>query len=148
MTEVRVTSSTGGQKGVKLARFDLIPARPLKLLAEHYGRGALKYAEHQWRNGYDWSKSIAALERHENLFKGGEDYDICPDDDTGCSFVTHDGDIYIPTEPNTCYNHTGSHHMVAVAWHAFLLLEFTVTHPNLDDRYKPGVKPPPTKPQE
>lgn len=135
--EVRSISVKGGQKGVKLERFDLIPAGPLAELARHYGVGAKKYAEHQWRQGYEWSKSIAAIGRHYTLFMGGEDYDRCPADGEGCSFVTHEGEPfedYIPGE--TCYNHTGSHHMVAVAWHSFLLLEFKDTHPDLDDRWK------------
>jgi hypothetical protein len=136
MPEVRTTSSTGGQKGVKLARFDLVPAGPERELAEHYGRGARKYANHQWRNGYEWSKSIGALFRHANDFKAGKDYDVCSNEPDNCSFVDADGNEYVPEEPNTCYNHTGSHHMAAVAWHAFLLLEFKDTHPDHDDRYK------------
>lgn len=139
MSEVRSTSSTGGQKGTKIERFDLIPAGPLAELAAHYGAGAKKYAEHQWRNGYEWSKSIAAIGRHNNAFVGGEDYDVCPPDADGCAFVTHEGEPFEGTfmpHGDTCYNHTGSHHMVAVAWHSFLLLEFKDTHPEHDDRYK------------
>lgn len=141
MSEVRSTSSTGGQKGVKLERFDLIPAGPLAELAAHYGRGALKYASHQWRQGYEWSKSIAAIGRHSNAFNGGEDYDVCPDDREGCSDVTASGEPFpnsgeMTEHGRTCYNHTGSHHMAAVAWHSFLLLEFKDTHPEHDDRYK------------
>lgn len=134
--ETRSTSSTGGQKGVKLERFDLIPAGPLAELARHYGAGAKKYAEHQWRQGYEWSKSIAAIGRHYTAFMGGEDYDRCPPSGEGCSFVTHEGEPfedYISGE--TCYNHTGSHHMICVAWHSFLLVEFRDTHPQHDDRY-------------
>lgn len=141
MAEVRTTSSTGGQKGVKLARFDLIPVGPLTELAEHYGRGARKYASHQWRQGYEWSKSYAALSRHLNLFWAGFNYDVCSNDPDGCSFVTDNGEPYEPIEPDTCCNHTGSHHMVAVAWHAFLLLEFKDVHPEHDDRYVRPVEP-------
>lgn len=138
MTEQRTTSSTGGQKGVKLARFDLIPTGPLKALAEHYGRGAAKYANHQWRQGYEWSKSFAAMCRHQNAFWAGEDYDVCPADDEGCAFETAEGEPFEPfwTEHGRgCYNHTTSHHLAAVAWHAFCLLEFAVEHPEHDDRY-------------
>jgi hypothetical protein len=133
--EVRSTSSTGGQKGVKLARFDLIPPGPHRELAEHYGRGARKYADDQWRQGYEWRKSISALERHLNDFKAGKDYDVCSNDPDGCSFVDAAGEPFEPAEPDTCFNHTGSHHMAAVAWHSFLLLEFKDTHPEHDDRY-------------
>ena len=57
MTEVRTTSRTGGQKGTKPERFDLIPVGALAALARHYGAGAEKYDDNQWRKGYEWSKS-------------------------------------------------------------------------------------------
>jgi hypothetical protein len=138
MAEVRTTSATGGQKGTKLARFDLIPQGPLWELAEHFGMGALKYANHQWRQGYEWSKSIAAKARHDSEFAAGRDYDVCSNDPDGCSYLTADGEEYHPVRPDTCYNHTGSHHMAASAWHAFVLLEFKDRFPAFDDRYKPG----------
>lgn len=107
--EVRSVSSTGGEKGVKIARYDLLPSEPLRLLAEHYGKGAAKYDDNQWRRGYEFSKSYAALMRHAWQWWAGEDID----------------------------EETGSPHMAAVAWHAFALLEFAATHPGFDDRYKP-----------
>lgn len=106
--EVRsVDSDTGAEKGTKLARYDLIPTGPLKQLAEHYGKGAEKYAAHNWRLGYDWSKSYAALQRHANQFWDGEDLD----------------------------DELRSNHMVAVAFHAFALLEYCDTMRNKDDRW-------------
>lgn len=111
--ETRITvSSTGGVKGVKLARFDLIPAGPLWRVAEHYGHGALKYEDRNWERGYEWSKSFGALQRHAWAFWAGEDVD---------------------TE-------TGSHHLAAVAFHALALIEFGVKHPDFDDRPEPGAK--------
>lgn len=105
--EVRIVNAeTGGEKGQKLERFDLIPAEPLQLLAEHYGRGARKYADRNWERGYKWSLSFGAMMRHAWAFWRGEDIDA----------------------------ETGSPHLVAVAWHALALLEFTRKHPNLDDR--------------
>lgn len=104
--EVRTTSSTGGQKGVKLARYDLIPAEPLRVLAEHYGRGAEKYDARQWEKGYEFSKSFGALQRHAWAFWNGEDIDA----------------------------ETGSPHLAAVAWHALAMMEFARTHPEHDDR--------------
>lgn len=170
MPEERTTSSTGGQKGVKLARFDLIPAGPLQRLAEHFGKGARKYAEHNWRKGYEWSKSYSAMIRHQNEFWAGRDYDVCSNDPAGCAIKTDDGhvveynyldaqfsyedDILIQLqvqgfrfkpeyhyERNTCYNHTGSHHLDAVMWQAFVLREFVETHKNFDDRYIPENHP-------
>lgn len=137
MTETRTTSSTGGQKGVKLARFDLIPVGALTELAEHYGVGATKYANHQWRNGYEWSKSYAALMRHLTAFWAGFDYDVCSNDPKGCSHVDTEGNPFVAAREDACFNHTGSHHMAAVAWHAFALLEYKDTHVAHDDRYTP-----------
>lgn len=98
--EVRTTSSTGGQKGVKPARFDLIPADSLWELAEHYGKGAAKYpadgGPDNWRRGYEWSKSFGAMMRHAVLALGGEDVDA----------------------------ETGSKHLTAVAWHALTLVHW------------------------
>lgn len=104
--EVVHTSSTGAQKAGNLERYDLIPAEPLRLLALHYGRGSLKYADHNWARGYDWGLSFAALNRHLWQFWAGEDID--PE--------------------------TGSPHMAAVAWHAFSLLQFAIDHPDFDSR--------------
>jgi hypothetical protein len=107
--EVRTVSSTGGEKGAKLARYDLIPAIPLDLLAEHYGRGCQKYAEHNWRRGYEWSKSYSALMRHLQAFWGGEEIDEEMD----------------------------SPHIVAVIWHAMALAEFSLDprYRQFDDRW-------------
>lgn len=105
--EVRVTAPTGGQKGRKLARFDLLPPA-LWQVAELYGKGAEKYDDWNWRLGYDWSLSFAAMQRHAWLFWQGEDYD----QETGCA------------------------HMASVAFHALALLTFMQEHPELDDRFK------------
>ena len=66
-TEVRQTSDSGAQKGSKLARYDMIPADALELVAEHYGKGAEKYPPFDnndgyglldnYRRGYAWSLS-------------------------------------------------------------------------------------------
>lgn len=114
---ISVNAATGGAKGVKLERFDLIPVYPLTALARHFGVGARKYADRNWEKGYEWSKSYAAMQRHANLFWGGENYDH-----------------HKPECPEGCVEHTGSHHLTAVAWHAMALLEMTRTHPDLDNR--------------
>lgn len=105
---IQVDPVTGGKKGSKLERFDLIPTGPLSELARHYGKGAEKYEDRNWERGYRWSLSYAALQRHANLFWSGEDFD----------------------------QETGTHHMAAVAFHAMALIEFGNTHPELDDRSK------------
>lgn len=97
---------TGAKKGVKLARFDLIPPSSLFQLAELYGKGAIKYGDRNWEAGYDYSKSFAALNRHLWKWWSGEDIDL-------------------ETEMN---------HLVSVAWHAFSLLHFIENYPEKDDR--------------
>jgi hypothetical protein len=123
MPEVRSVSSTGAEKGVKDERHDLIPPEALAKLARHYGIGARKYADHNWRKGYEWSKSYAALQRHAQAFWSGEDIDA----------------------------ETGSPHMAAVAFHAFALLVFMDEHREFDDRYAtqnpPEMTPETAKPR-
>ena len=106
MEERIVDPVTGGEKCSKLARFDLIPTTPLWELAEHYGKGCKKYSDNNWRKGYRWGLSFAALMRHLTQFWSGEDYD---------------------TE-------TGSKHIIAAAWHCFALAEFMDVHQSFDDR--------------
>jgi hypothetical protein len=114
---ITTDSETGAQKEQQLARFDLVPPRPLWMLSEHYGRGAKKYADRNWEQGYDWSKSYDSLNHHLNKWWQGEDMDP--------------GDPECGVEPFP--------HMVAVAWHAFALLEFSLTHPEKDNRPSRGT---------
>lgn len=108
--EVRSVSESGALKGVKLARFDLIPAKALTALAEHYGRTAKKYPPNNWRKGFEWSKSYAAILRHLTQWWDGETLDV---------------DAAWPE---------GSPHLAAVAWHALTLLEYVLTGTGVDDR--------------
>lgn len=105
--EVRTTSSTGGEKGVKAERMDLIPPEALLGLSRIYGKGAEKYADHNYRKGYEWSKSLGALLRHVLSFQAGEDLD--PE--------------------------TGEPHILHAAWHCFALYMFMQDHPQFDDRF-------------
>lgn len=110
--ETRTTSATGGQKGVKPERFDLLPPEALAVVARHYGVGAAKYGEHNWRKGHEWSKAYAAMQRHLHAWLGGEDLD--PE--------------------------TGSPHLAAVVAHALTLLTFSKEHPEFDDRFKTNTE--------
>lgn len=105
--EVRVVDpETGGEKGTKLARFDLLPPGALWQIAEHFGRGADKYEARNWERGYKWSLSYGALLRHLMAWWNGEDDD--PE--------------------------LGSPHLAAVGFHVLALLHFAEHHSDGDDR--------------
>lgn len=71
--------------------------------------GAQKYAEHNWRKGFAWSRPLSAAMRHITAFNNGED-----------------------TDPES-----GLSHLAHAACCIMFLLEFEKTHRELDDRYKP-----------
>jgi hypothetical protein len=112
--EVIVTDpETGGKKGRKLARWDMIPPDVLRELAEHYGKGELKYPANpdgtaNWQRGYDWRLSISSLQNHLNQWLLGEDTDA----------------------------ETGTNHLVAVIWHAIALRWFQLHGKGRDTRPK------------
>ncbi len=111
--ETRVTNAkTGGEKNTKPQRFDLIPWAAVSEIAEVYGMGAKKYSDHNWRKGYDWGLSFAALHRHLALWAEGEDID----------------------------EESGLNHLAHVGWHVLTLLTFTREHSDLDDRYSTTKK--------
>lgn len=107
--EMRVVDpSTGGEKGTKVARFDLIPPDSLWDEAEHFGKGAQKYEDRNWERGYRWSLSYAACQRHLNAFWSGEDID----------------------------KETGSCHLIAALWHCRAMHTFWKRGLGTDDRSK------------
>jgi hypothetical protein len=75
--------------------------------------GAQKYAAHNWRAGFAWSRPLAAAMRHITAFNDGED----------------------------CDPESGLSHLAHAACCIMFLLEFEKTHPHLDDRYKPNLPP-------
>lgn len=102
------TSMSGGSKEVKRERMDLLPWEALMEVSRVYEFGTKKYSAHNWRKGYEWSKSIAALQRHFTLWVSGEDVD----------------------------SETGESHLSSVVFHALALLTWTKEHKEFDDRYK------------
>lgn len=70
--------------------------------------GKKKYAAHNWRGGFVWSRPAAAALRHIFAWLGGED----KDPETGLSHLAH---------ASCCL---------------MFLLEFETARPDLDDRYK------------
>lgn len=87
-------------------RYDLLPAYPLEMLALIYTFGARKYEDNNWRKGLRWGRVFAAVMRHLWAFWQGEDLD--PE--------------------------SGLPHLAHAAWGLFTLMEYGVTHPELDDR--------------
>jgi hypothetical protein len=73
--------------------------------------GADKYHAHNWRDGFAWSRPLAAAMRHIMAYNDGEDRDP----ESGLSHLAH------------------------AACCIMFLLEFEKTHPELDDRYKVDV---------
>ena len=110
--EVRkVDPTTGGMKGQKPERYDLIPWDSMAVLARVYGYGAKKYedtdvGEHNWRRGYRWSLNFAAMMRHATAWYEGESYD--PE--------------------------SGIHHLAHAAWHCLTLIWFEIHGRGTDDR--------------
>lgn len=87
MVEKRTTSITGGEKGVKAQRYDLLPKAALDAIGEVMAFGAEKYDSHNWRKGYEWSKSYAALMRHMTAHWDGETFD----EESGLPHLAHAG---------------------------------------------------------
>jgi hypothetical protein len=103
--EVRIISPTGGQKGQKLERFELLPPMAMEEVAQVYGKGAEKYAPRNWEKGYSWNLSLGALERHLNKFKAREQRD-----------------------------ELGNHHLACVVFHCLALMTFEKYNLGTDDR--------------
>lgn len=111
--EVRVVDpNTGGAKGVKDTRLDLIPPEALEEIAKVYGFGAKKYEENNYLKGYKWRYSFGAMLRHAFAWARGEDID--PE--------------------------TGLHHLAHCAWHCIALMTFQKNGLGTDDRIFQFVK--------
>jgi hypothetical protein len=105
--ETRVVDpTTGGEKGSKAQRMDLLPWDTLMKVSEHYHYGASKYDQRNWERGYAWSLSFAALQRHLAAFWQGEDID----------------------------EESGSHHLAAAAFHVLAMFTYVNRGLGTDDR--------------
>ena len=87
----------------------LLSRTALEEVAKVMAFGAQKYAAHNWRSGFTWSRTLDAAARHLYAFIDGED----KDPESGLSHLAH---------AMCCLMFT---------------LEFEKTHPELDDRWKP-----------
>ena len=97
LTQIKVGESGDKAKlDAGKLRYSLIPSLGLRELANVYTIGAAKYSPHGWAEGMSWSRIQDAMERHWEAW---------------CSGETHD-----PVD--------GQHHLSAVAWCAFTLMEY------------------------
>lgn len=109
-TEVTITDpSTGGMKGRKPERYELIPWEAMDEVARVYAFGATKYDDDNWRKGYSWRLSIGALIRHVKDFVIGRDKD----------------------------EESGLHPLAHAVFHCLALITWATEHPEKDDRYRP-----------
>lgn len=93
-------------------RLELLSPIALTEIAKVMTFGAKKYADHNWRKGFKWSRLLGATLRHVLAFMGGED----KDPESGISHLAHAGCCIM------------------------FLLEHESVHKQLDDRYKPEMK--------
>jgi hypothetical protein len=105
--EIRVTDpTTGGMKGTKPERYDLVPWPAMDEVARVYAFGATKYDDHNWHRGYKWGLSLAALFRHVVCWARGE---------------TRDPE-------------SGLHHLAHAVFHCLTLMTFQDENLGTDDR--------------
>lgn len=89
-------------------RYSLVPTKAHKEWAQVLTFGATKYPADNWRKGFPFSTCLDSLQRHIELYKAGEDID-----------------------PESSLSHL-AHAMCNIGF----LIEFSDTHPELDDRIK------------
>jgi hypothetical protein len=88
---------------------NLLSREALEQTAMVMAFGKEKYAAHNWRKGFAWSRPLSAAIRHIIAFNDGEDKD----------------------------SESGLSHLAHAACCIMFLLEFEKTHKHLDDRFKP-----------
>jgi len=107
-----IVDESGARKGVKNARFDLIPPEALSEIAAVYGYGEKKYpsknGKPNYMNGFRYMLLIGAMLRHVFRWVAGEDYD----------------------------KETGIHHLAHAAWYPLTLMTYQFHKIGTDDRYK------------
>ena len=89
-------------------RMDLLPFESLEEVAKVYTMGAVKYGDHNWRKGMQWSRVFAAILRHLFAYWMGEDVDK----ESGLSHVAH------------------------ACWGCLTLISYAKTNTGTDDRWR------------
>lgn len=92
--------------GEKL-RYDLVPVSFVRAVATILTHGAKKYDDNNWRHGMRWGRVYAAMMRHIEDWRAGEDID--PE--------------------------SGHHHLWHAACNLAFLIEYTQQYPEGDDRF-------------
>jgi hypothetical protein len=108
-SKTTVSIGTGIKHDSNKPPMNLLSREALEQTAMVMGFGKEKYAAHNWRNGFAWSRPLSAAMRHLMAFNDGED----KDPESGLSHLAH------------------------AACCIMFLLEFEKTHQHLDDRFKP-----------
>ena len=103
-----MSTPTGIKHDQDKIRVELLSSIALLEISKVMTYGAKKYTSNNWRGGISWSRVLGASLRHLLAYLGGQD----KDPETGLSHLAHAG---------CC---------------VMFLLEYEVTHPELDDRYK------------
>lgn len=103
-------SSTGVKHDQEKIQVELLDPLALEGLAKVLTFGAKKYAAHNWRGGFKWSRLIGALFRHGFAILRGEDNDP----ESGLPHIDHLGCCWM------------------------FLSNMMKTRPDLDDRWKPN----------
>ena len=88
----------------------LLPRLPLELVADVFGKGASKYAMHNWRAGIQITRNLSCALRHIYAYNEGEDLD--PE--------------------------LGTNHLANAIVRLMFVLETAVKHPEMDDRWREG----------
>lgn len=105
--------TSGTKEDAGKLRYDLIPVRPLQEIVSVLTYGAAKYKDRNWEKGILWSRIYAATQRHLWDFWGGE---------------THDPE-------------SGLSHLAHATFGCLALMEYHMTHTELDDRpYKEVIR--------
>jgi hypothetical protein len=88
-------------------RYSLLPIYPLKVVCGVFMYGAKKYTDENWRKGFSWRRTYDALMRHITAWFDGEEFD-----------------------------EEGQPHLGCAVCNLFFLIEFSITHREMDDRPK------------
>lgn len=105
--KIAIADNTGLRYDAGKAPMHLLPWDTLLELSHIYGRGAEKYAPHNWEKGMDYSKVFNSMIRHAAAFQSGEDFD----------------------------KESEQMHMLHVAWNAIALATYQLRKIGHDDRF-------------